>query len=236
MRIYDSSCQERRGFFAVALLVLLIAAGAFHGETAWSAEDDFQAIGKIGPKAVELDVAVEKRAAAPDAKPETVVRLKAPKETHIAAVYLAPDGETTVVIPSREIPDSLLRPGQDYVVFGPDSMLRIKSGKKASNEPKLVFYASSKKLDLDPLKIPADAPCLTLERSDKANLEVLRTKIERFAADDSFNRKVIALEPGAKLSVRLDVMGLPGAAKSRKPTDVLGAQGAKDEGLAPDRK
>jgi hypothetical protein len=228
MRAHKSSRRRGRGFFPATLLAAFLLTALVHPTPGPCAQSDFESVGAVGPKAVELDVTLE-NGASDKGKPETVVKVRAPKDTHIAALYLPSEGGAVVVIPSREIPDGLLKGGRDYVVFGPGASLRIKAGKKGAGKPKLVFYASAKKLDLDPLKALPDAPCLALDKDDKANLEVLLGKIKGLASDESFNRKIVALDPGAGLIVRLDVMGLPKGAKSRKPTDVLGAPGAKDD-------
>jgi len=186
--------------------------------------------GKVGPGAIDVKISAERQAAGEgQEKDHTVVRLQVPKKVYVSAAYISPSGEVTVVFPSKEAPESVLEPGKEYTLFGTGSSLRIKHVGKPEEKAKLVFFVSSKPLSLDPLKVPEDKPFLSIPQTDEALMKILTKKIEELSKTKGFNRKVIALDPGAKLSVRMDLMGLPKAIKGRKPTDVLGVQGEKDE-------
>jgi hypothetical protein len=124
------------------------------------------------------------------------------------------------------MPDSLVEPGKDYTLFGPESPVNLKETDTAK-DAKLVFYLSSVPFTPEPLSIPSGELFLRIPRSAEKERGILIQKVEALAKTPGFNRKVVALKNGAQKSTALDLMGLPTDVKTAKPVGITGVQGLK---------
>jgi hypothetical protein len=191
-------------------------------------------VGKIGPGATDLQAWIDRPQGTGEEAPVTV-HLKASRAAYVVAIYVSATGDAVVLFPSRETPDNLIQPGKEYTLFGGDSKIKLKVSEKAK-EPKIVFYASPKPLNLEPLKIPDGQYVIKIPQTAVADMNVLTTKIEEMAKEEGFNRKVLALKTGEQ-GETLKLMGLPDGYTSRKTRSITGVQGMKDDAVdKPDMK
>ncbi|MBM3301965.1 MAG: DUF4384 domain-containing protein [Deltaproteobacteria bacterium] len=167
----------------------------------------------------------------PDGKPANqgdpvVVKVKLAKKAYVTALCVSPNGDAVVLFPNRQNPNNLLEADKEYVVFRPDSGVKLMFTEQAT-DAKVVFYVSETPLDLSPLAIAEGEAYLSLPSAAKKEREILATKIKALAKDETFNTKVLAFNGGKKGS--LSLMGLPRAVKSSRPEGIVGIQGAKDK-------
>lgn len=184
-------------------------------------------LGQIGPEAIDLKVWTEKpKSVKADSGTPAVIRVNVSKKAYLTVVYLSSNGDAIVLLPNRDTPDSLIQPGQDYTLFGPESPVRLKETDKAK-DAKLVLYLSSVPFKQDPLSVPSGEPFLKIPQSAVQERGILIEKIDALAKAPGFNRKVVALKNGAQKNAPLDLMGLPTDVKTAKPVGVTGVQGLK---------
>jgi hypothetical protein len=216
---------------AITALTLLLA-------TVGSAEDDVRPLavdrlltaGKVGPKAIGLNVRIER----PDNESASgqhwpVLKVLTSENAYVTAIYISPKGEATVLVPSKEAPDNLFAGGKDYSLFGPDSKVKLVAEYKQKGG-KIVFFASSNLIKLDPLFIHEGQDFISIDSSAVKDMEILCDQISSMSTDERFNRKVVDLKDESGEDA-LELMGLPTNVKSDKPESVTGIQGLKDNKL-----
>lgn len=184
-------------------------------------------VGQAGAKAVDLKVWTDK-AKDDQAKlgAPAVVRVKASEKAYLTSIYVSPNGDAIVLLPNRDLEDSLILPDKEYTLFGPECQVKLKESDTAK-DAKIVFYVSSMPLKTDGLTIPPGEPFIRIPQSSTDQIKILTERLEALAKDPGFNRKVLALNSGEKKASRLDLMGLPTDVKSAKPMGVTGVQGLK---------
>jgi len=184
-------------------------------------------IGKVGPKAIDLKIwADEPTAGKFKSGDPIVIHMKCAQKAYVTAVYISSRGDAVVLFPNRETPDNLVEAGKEYTLFGPASGIKLKFSRK-TKRAKIVFYASVKPFKLDPLKIAKGEAFLAIPHSSTKELRILTKKIEDFAKDDTFTRKVLALKRAGKGKGSINLMGLPMRIRSSRPESIAGVQGLK---------
>jgi hypothetical protein len=215
---------------AVSGLLLVLAvtgtvADSHAQETAYPSLE----VGQPGPKAVDLRVWAE-RAPGDLAKAgvPAVVRVKSSDKAYLAAIYVAPDRDAIVLLPNRNVPNSVILPEQDYVLFGQDAQVQLKQTDMAK-DAKIIFYVSSVPLPVADLSISPGETFARINQSSGEHAKALRKSLEVLAQDPAFNRKVLALKGEDKKGLRLELMDLPPDVTSSKPIGVTGAPGLKEK-------
>lgn len=187
--------------------------------------------GKIGTKAIDFSVRIEGPKAESTSDHQTpVVKLTASQNAYVTAVYIVPNGDAIVLLPNKETPDNLFIAGKEYSLFGPDSKIKLVAA-HGQKQAKIVFYASSSPMKLDPLAIPDEQDFITIANSSAKDIELLLDRISSMSADENFNRKVLALQDESAKVGALGLMGLPTDVKSSRPQSVTGVQGLKGNKL-----
>lgn len=186
--------------------------------------------GKIRPDAIDLKVWVQSENVngTQDGVP-IVVHVSASRESYLTAVYLSALGDVVLIFPNRALPVSMVGAKAEYSLFGKDSRIQLKRNQQAK-DAKLIFFVSSKPLTLDPLQIPDKQMLLRIPHSAHRDLAVFSDRLAEIGESKGFNRQVLNLGFGARLSLRLEgIMGLPLAIKSTKPGTLVGTQGTREE-------
>jgi hypothetical protein len=150
-------------------------------------------IGKVAPDAVKLKVWTD----LPPGKPvqpghRVVIHFKADQSCYLILANISSTGEITIVFPNKEKPDNFIQADREYSLFGEDSKLKLVFGKGVS-EARLVFYVSSKPIDLAPLRIAEDKEVMTIPAEATNEQKIFREKIEGIAKEKGFNRQILCI-------------------------------------------
>jgi hypothetical protein len=157
------------------------------------------------------------------------------EKAYLTVIYLSSNGDAIVLLPSRDMPDSLLQPGTEYTLFGAGSPIKLKEIDKA-RDAKIAFYVTSVPFEPEPLALPSGEPFLRIPASAVDQMGILAKKLEAIGKAPGFNRKVMALKDGVLKSAALDLMGLPTDVRTGEPVGVTGVQGLKSKILEPSRE
>jgi len=222
------------GSAAVLAFVILVACNpALAGKPDPTEAADLASVGEVRPNAIDLKVSMERPRADQILALPAVIRLRVAEKAHLTVMYLTLNGDALVLLPNRDMPQSLLQPGSDYTLFGPDSKVKLKESDTAKGG-KLVLYVSSIPFRPEPLSTMSEEPYVRIPLSAEKQRKVLIEKIETLAKAPGFNRKIVSLTNGEQKSAPLDLMGLPPDVKTTKPVGVTGVQGEKTK--IPDSK
>lgn len=175
-------------------------------------------------KGIDLDVKVENPTGGTN-EPAGAKRflIKAAKSGYLTALYVSSEGKPFVIFPEGESAATQLESGKEYVFRSQDC--NAAGGDKAQ-KGKVVFIVTARPWDMRGLVEETLPPGKTLTGAVSARGGLLAEKLREMAADDGFNKTVLDLEgrrPGLKM------MGLPSAAKSKRPEEVVGTQGREDD-------
>jgi hypothetical protein len=208
--------------FSVVLVSAALAAGE---ETAGkNPADKLLDIGASDAKGIQLKAWIGKPVKGADPAEMTPIHMTVSKEAYVAAFYVSPQGYAVVLLPSKENPDHLFKPGKEYTLFGYDSkaQLEFPTDKKGAS---IVFYASAKPWNMAPLKFAEGKAFITIPEGASAEMRTLTGIAEGKSREEGFARAVVALE---RSGGPLTLMGLPGGVKTRVPESTYGAQGLKE--------
>lgn len=193
-------------------------------------------IGKIGPDAINLKVAMGHPGGTELKDGDPIeIRVRASKKAYITVLYVSSRGDVIVIFPNEAMTDNLILPGKEYSLFGPDTNFVVKFSEKA-RDAKLIFYAASKPVALDPLEIPQGRSCIFIPRDDASGMRILADKLRTMAKDPGFNKTVLAFKDQDKKGLSLKLMGLPRKVRTTKPENVTGVQGARHEASSADKE
>jgi len=184
-------------------------------------------IGNVGPQAIPLKVWTNHPPGAPLKPGDSVeVHLQVGKKAYLTALFLSGGGNTIVLFPNAQLPETVLLPDKEYILFGEDS------GVKLTVDPQMqagemVFYVSSTPVVFNDLKPEPGKVCTIIPPASTDKRELLRSKLEAMAKDEGFNRTTLSLRVAKGTETSLRTMGLPTAIKSEAPTSLTGVQGIK---------
>ncbi len=218
----SGACKAAGAVLALLGLALLSGGPGFAASECNPAGDSgLIEIGKIGPKASKLEISTNMTGSNGIKAGEPItLRVKSAEKVYLTVVYVSSTGDAYVLFPNRESAANMLDPGKEYTIFSDKSAVKLTLGDKLKTA-KIAFYASSKPVDLAPLKLESGKACIVVPHSAKEELGILLKKIEAMAQDEAFNRVVVALATGS--GIRL--MGLPSGAASSAPEGVAGVAG-----------
>jgi hypothetical protein len=190
-------------------------------------------IGKAGPNAIDLKIRTDKPEGQPlEAGDSVVLHVRASRECYITAIYVSAKGDAVVLFPNSKTPGNLIKPEQEYTLFGESSGIKLKVS-DTMKEGRIVFFASAAPLSLVPLKAAQGQACISIEHTAAEEIGTLKQKIEVLAKDEGFNRIVLQLKARGTKGGSLNLMGLPSSVGSDKPEDITGVQGVKDQDAKP---
>ena len=218
----SGACKAAGAVLALLSLALLSGGPGFAASQRNPAGDSgLIEIGKIGPKAAKLEISTNMTGSSGIKAAEPItLKVKSAEKVYLTVVYVSSTGDAYVLFPNRETAANMLDPGKEYTIFSDKSAVKLTLGDKLKTA-RIAFDASSKPVDLAPLKLESGKPCIVVRHSAKEELGILRKKIEAMAQDETFNRVVVALATGS--GIRL--MGLPSGAASSAPEGVAGVAG-----------
>jgi len=173
-----------------------------------------------------------------------IMAVQADQDAYLTVMAVSSDGQVTVVFPNSETRDSAVAKGRIYTLFGDDSRLRVNVG-KAVDSPRLVFFLSSKPIELDSIASASDIPWLAIPATAKTELKALKEKFQAAALDSEFKRFLVALTDVGKQAFEVQpamvlaqkpsprplLKKLPSPVESTSPETVTGVQGWKTEPL-----
>jgi hypothetical protein len=222
--------------FASACLILLAISGpTFGADQASSVKESERllTVGAIGPAAIDLAVWTNQPSAHKfKAGDRVIIYFKADRDCYVTALNVSTQGDVSVLFPTREHPDNFVKAGDQYSLFGDDSSVRLVMG-KGIPEVKMVFYVTSQRVALDPLKIPEDKPVLQIPGRDKESMLIIADKLEKASLVQGFNRLIVDIksenEEGPGLKLMGPLKSVPSDAKSERPESLTGVQGVKPE-------
>lgn len=166
-----------------------------------------------------------------------IIYFKADRQCYVTVVNISKAGDVAILFPNRESPHNLVQADEQYTLFGEKSNARLLMGKGLS-EAKTVFYASSKPVPLDPLKIPTNQLVIRIPHSSESELELLAERIGEVAVEPGYNRVLLKVRGDSDETQDLRLMGkhlperVPSKSESDPPETITGAQGVKPR---PDR-
>ncbi len=215
------------GLAALCCLCLLCSTPGFAGSEKNTHIDSLLSVGRIGDNPVELKVRTNK----PEDQKFTpgdnvVIHLSTDRDAYVTAVYISAKGDGIVLFPNSESPDNLVKAGEEVTLFGSSSGIRLKVSPKTEGS-KIVFFASARPLDPEPLKASAATGCIFIPAAAEKEIDILTKKVASLSQDSSFNRVILSLTTASEKGVSLNLMGLPVNVKSDKPETVVGVQGVR---------
>jgi hypothetical protein len=211
--------------------VAVVCVGVFsHTLTAAASEDEkglMERIRSMKPEAgkgIDLDVRIEKPTGrANEQAGAKRFLVKVAKPAYLTALFVSSEGKPFVFFPDGETSSTYLEPGKEYVFSAPDS--KTADDEKA-RKGKAVFLVTPRHWDMKALIEENSAGGQKLVGAVRARVALLAARLREMAAEDGFNQAVLDLE-GRSPSLKL--MGLPSAAQSKKPEEVVGTQGRGED-------
>ncbi len=233
---------------AICVLVAAVTMGllpcaVWGGQPAYPAWE-LLSIGQPQPSAIGLRVWTNKEPGEAFKEGERlIITIQADRNAYLTALCISAQGNVIVLFPSKESRNDPIEKGKPYTLFGDDSDLRLKLGKKI-DKPTLVFYLSPNPPALDSLKTSKESGLYTIAGDSRKDIKALKEALEAVAREEGFNRVLFsAAEDGKKyFEVKLTegpgrLMGgarpllkkLPTSVDSTPPETVTGVQGVKPE-------
>lgn len=162
-----------------------------------------------------------------------IIYFEADKDCYVTALNVSARGDVAVLFPNKEHPDSFVKAGQKYSLFGNDSSVRLKIG-KGIPEVKVVFYVTTGPISLDPLVIPENQSVVHIPREQQESIDILAARIEKASAAPGFNRVILAIkcepEGGPDLKLMAPVpKPVPSKPSGEPPESLTGTQGVKPD-------
>jgi len=195
-------------------------------------------IGTIGPDPINITVWTNRPSGETfKAGDRVIIYFKADRQCYVTVVNISKAGDVAILFPNRESPDNLVQANQQYTLFGEKSNARLVMG-RGLTEAKTVFYASSKPVPLDPLRIPASQLVIRIPHSSESDLKLLAERIGEMAHRPGYNRVLLKVKGDSDETPDLKLMGkdlherVPSKSESDPPETITGAQGVKPR---PDR-
>jgi hypothetical protein len=209
---------------------------------AQSPADELLFLGKPGPNAISLQISVgDGRKNSFRFGEAMALHFTASRRCYVIALSLSAGGDAKIIMPPGESPDNRILPGKEYTLFGPHSPVKL-TADEGLRGAKIIVYACSKPLNLDPLKIPAGERMIGILRSSTEQMRILREKIENLSRDDGFSCEILFVKPEGDAALSLVSVGLPEKIKtmvppkSVKPGGVTGGQGLSTGIEKPDQR
>lgn len=192
-----------------------------------------------GDNPIDVQVTTTERTSSSGKTVGLAFTLTLSRKGYVTVLYQSSGKEPIILIPNKYSERLELQPRRQYSIFSDKSPIQL--GKSATVEnPRIVFYVSTKPLELEPITIPADKSFVYIGDLPAPDVDLISQKLNELALSPGFTRKEILLPLALRPIVRPDLMGLPralpGKKTSRKPVPVIGSQGVKDESPAPQRK
>jgi hypothetical protein len=231
------------GVLAAAIIMGMLPAPAWGDEQerpAW----ELLSIGQPKPSAIGLRVWTNKEPGqAFHEGDRLVVTCQADRDACLTVLGVSSEGNVTVLFPNKDTQACTIEKGKPYTLFGDDSRLRIKVGKK-TDKPALVFYVSTTRPALDSFKPEKKTGVITISGDSGKEIRALKGIFEAMAGEEGFNRVLFPLNGPAKTSFEVNVSGgagrlmggsrlilkkLPTPVDSTPPETVTGVQGVKPE-------
>jgi hypothetical protein len=215
------------------MFVALILAATLPAD---ASAEELITIGEPGPEALKFRVWTNKEegeAFRPGDR--AIIFLSAERPAYVTVLSLSAQGNVTVVLPNKLMPNNMIEPHKLYALFGDDAPVRLTT-EKSTSKGKLVLYLSSAPFVLDPLAIPKDRKWLTMGSDATKNVQILKEKLQAMTKDEAFNRATLSL-PGATgddLEIKMTEVpkqaakkALPGGIESSVPETITGSAGLK---------
>ncbi len=237
------NCGTSIGFWVVATALAVCMASNLNA-SAQSPSEELLFLGKPGPNAISLKISVGHGKKDSFRFGEAMaLDFRASRQCYVIALNVTASGDVSVIVPSGEAPDNRILPDREYTLFGPNSRVKL-TADDVLKDAKIVIYACSRPINLDPLKVPPGEQITGISGSSAEQMRILTEKIKDLSRDDGFNCEILFVKPTGDSAVSLVGIGLPlperaksaAPPKSVKPGGVTGGQGVRTGIEKPDQR